>query len=65
MPKNLKVRSDGGNSGSKKCKRGRGGVCGGDWRGLPSAGAWSQAVGFVLVLLASFALKVFHVSFRL
>jgi hypothetical protein len=30
MRKKLKLRSDGGDSGSKKCKRGRGGAYGGD-----------------------------------
>jgi hypothetical protein len=29
MRKNLKLSSDGGDSGSKKCKRGYGGACGG------------------------------------
>jgi hypothetical protein len=45
----LKLSSDGGDSGSKKLKRGYGGV----WRSLGLAGVWSRGggVGFVLVHL--------------
>jgi hypothetical protein len=46
--KKLKLSSDGGYRGSKKCKRGYGGACGGVWRSMRLAGVWSQAVGFVL-----------------
>jgi hypothetical protein len=45
MRKKLKFSSDDGDSGSKKCKRDYCGV----WRSMRSVGAWSQAVGFVLV----------------
>jgi hypothetical protein len=31
----MKLSSDGGDFGSKKCKRSYGGAYGGDWRGLP------------------------------
>jgi hypothetical protein len=58
----MKLRSDGGDSGSKKCKRGYGGAYGVVWRSLHVAGFWSQAVGFVLVRLAGICLvsvKVF------
>jgi hypothetical protein len=34
MRKKLKLISDGGDFGSKKCKRGHGGACGGVWRSL-------------------------------
>jgi hypothetical protein len=46
MRKKLKLSSDGGDSGSKKYKRGYGGV----WRRLRLAEVWSQAVGFLLHL---------------
>jgi hypothetical protein len=39
----LELNSDGGDSDSKKCKRGNGGV-------LSLAGVWSQSVDFVLVV---------------
>jgi hypothetical protein len=52
MQKTSKLSSEGGDSGSKKRKRGYGGACGGIWRSLHLAGVWSQAVGFVLVCLA-------------
>jgi hypothetical protein len=48
----LKLSSDGGDSGSKKYKRGYGGAYGGDYRNLCLVGVWSQAVGFVLVRVA-------------
>jgi hypothetical protein len=48
MEKTLKSGSHGGDSGSKKCKSGYGGV----WWSFNLLGAWSQAVGVVLVLLA-------------
>jgi hypothetical protein len=44
MRKKLKLSCDGGDFGSKKHKRGYGGV----WRSLHLSGFWSQAVGFVL-----------------
>jgi hypothetical protein len=56
-----KLSSDGGESGSKKCKRGYGGAYGVIWRSLCLAGVWSQVVGFVLVFdrnLASVAVKM-------
>jgi hypothetical protein len=51
--KKLKLSPDGGDSGSKKCKRGYGGVYGGVWRSLRLARVWSQAVGFLLVWFAT------------
>jgi hypothetical protein len=48
----LKLSSDVGDSGNKKCKRGYGGTYGRVWWSLPLAGVWSQVVGFVLVRLA-------------
>jgi hypothetical protein len=48
----MKLSSDGGDSGSNKCKRGCVGAYGGVWLSLRLAGVWSQAVGFVLVRLA-------------
>jgi hypothetical protein len=53
----LKLISDGGDSGSKKCKRGYGGACGGVWRSLRLAGVWHEAVCFVLVRLAVIRLQ--------
>jgi hypothetical protein len=47
--KKLKFCSDGGDSGSKKCKRGYDGAYGGVW--------WSQAVGFVLMCLSGMRLQ--------
>jgi hypothetical protein len=55
--KKLKFSSEGGGSGSKKCKRGYGGTYGGVWRSLRLAGVWSQVVGFVLVRLAGIWLQ--------
>jgi hypothetical protein len=46
----LKLSSDGGYSDRKKCIRDYGGAYGGVWR---EYGAWSQAVGFVLLRLAA------------
>jgi hypothetical protein len=57
MRKKLKLSSDGGDSGSKKCKRGFGGVCVWVWWSLRLEGVWSQAVGFVLVRLAGIWLQ--------
>jgi hypothetical protein len=51
MRKKIKLISDGGDSGSKKCKRGCGGAYGGVWRSLLLVGVWSQAVGLLLVRL--------------
>jgi hypothetical protein len=48
MRKKLKLGSDGGDCGSKECKRGYSRV----WRNLSLAGVWSQSVVCVLVLLA-------------
>jgi hypothetical protein len=55
--KKLHLRSDGGESGSKKFKRGNGDAYGGVWRSLRLAGIWSQAVGFVMVRLAGIWLQ--------
>jgi hypothetical protein len=52
--KQLKLISEGGDCGSKKCKRGYGGV----WRSLRFTEVWSQAVDFVLVLLAGIWLQL-------
>jgi hypothetical protein len=49
--KQWKVSPDSGDSGSKKCKRGYGGI----WRSLRLARVWIQTVGFVLVRLAGFS----------
>jgi hypothetical protein len=57
MRKKMKLSFDGGDSGSKKCKRGYGGAYGGVWRSLRLVGVWSQAVGFVLVRLAGIWLQ--------
>jgi hypothetical protein len=51
MRKKLKLSSDGGDSGTKKYKRGYGGAYGGVWRSLRLAEDKSQAVGFVLLPL--------------
>jgi hypothetical protein len=45
MREKLKLSSDGGDCGSKKCKLGCGGAYGGVWRSLCLAGVWNQAVG--------------------
>jgi hypothetical protein len=55
--KKFKVSSEGGDSGSKKCKRGYGGAHGGVWRSVRLAIVWSQAVGFVLLRLAGIWLQ--------
>jgi hypothetical protein len=59
MRNKLKLSTDGGDSGSKKCKRGCGGSCGGVWLSLRLTGVWSYAVGFVTFYknLASVAVK--------
>jgi hypothetical protein len=61
--KKLKLTSDGGDSGGKKCKWGYGRV----WWCVRLAGVWSQAVGFVLVRLAGIWLqspwRCFHIFF--
>jgi hypothetical protein len=57
MRKKFKLISDGGDSGSKKCKRG----CGGVWRSVRLARVWSQAVGFVLVRLAGIWLQKYFI----
>jgi hypothetical protein len=62
MRKQLKLSSDGGDSDSKKYKRGYGDAYDGVWRSLRLAGVWSQAVGFVDAFgrnLASVAVKIF------
>jgi hypothetical protein len=61
MLKKLKLRSDGGDSGNKKCKRGYGGV----WRSVRLAKVWSLQSGDRFCIgafgrnLASVAVKVF------
>jgi hypothetical protein len=63
--KKLKLSSDGGDSGSKECKRGCGGAYGGDWRSLGLEGFCNlQSGGRVCVRalgrnLASVAVKMF------
>jgi hypothetical protein len=52
MRKKSKVSSDGGNSGSKKWKRGCDGVYGVVLQSLHLVGVWNQLVHFVLVHLA-------------
>jgi hypothetical protein len=54
--KKLKLSSDGGDSGIKKCGRGYGGVYGRVWWSLRLAGVWSQVVGSVLLHLAEISL---------
>jgi len=49
--KNILISSDGGDSGSNRCKRGYGGACGKVCWGLRLVGVWSEAVGFALVRL--------------
>jgi hypothetical protein len=61
MWKKLKLSLDGGDSGSKKCKKGYGGV----WQSLHLVGVWSQVAGFVLVRLASVTVKMFSHFFTL
>jgi hypothetical protein len=50
--KKFKLISDGGDSGSKRCKRGYSSTY-----DLRLAGVWSQAVGFVVVRLAGIWLQ--------
>jgi hypothetical protein len=57
MRKKLKLSPDGGDPGSKKCKRGYGGACGGVWRSLESGGRF--CVGAFGRNLASVAMKMF------
>jgi hypothetical protein len=57
MREKLKLKSDGGDFGSKKCKRSYGGAYGGVWRILRLVGVWIQAVGFVLVHFAGIWLQ--------
>jgi hypothetical protein len=65
MRKKMKISFDGGDSGSKKCKRGYGGAYSGVWRSLRVAGIWSlESVGRFYVgaigrNLASVAVKMF------
>jgi hypothetical protein len=63
MQKTLKLSSDGGDSGSNKCKRGYGGACGEVWWNLRLAGVWRQAdrlsVGAFGMNLVSVAVKMF------
>jgi hypothetical protein len=69
MRKKLKPSSDGGDSGSNKCKRGCGGTYGGVWRNLYVVGIWDQASRFCVGAfdsnLASIAVEIFHNSFDL
>jgi hypothetical protein len=51
----LKLNSGGGDSDVKRYKQGYGGV----WQSMCLTGAWSKAVGFVLVCLASVVMKIF------
>jgi hypothetical protein len=55
--KKMNLSSDGGDCGSRKCERGCCGAYGEVWRCLRLAGAWSQAVGFVLLRLAGIWLQ--------
>jgi hypothetical protein len=65
MRKKLKLSSDGGESGSKKYRRGCGGTYGGVWGSLRLAGLWSLesggrfCIGTFYRNLASFAVKLF------
>jgi hypothetical protein len=44
MRKNLKLSSDGSDSGNKKCNRSNGGARGGIWRILRLAGVWQSVL---------------------
>jgi hypothetical protein len=57
MRNNLKLSSDGGDSGSKKFKRGYDGAYGAAWRSLLLARICSRAVGFMLMRLAGIWLQ--------
>jgi hypothetical protein len=57
MRNKLKLSSDGGDFGRKKCKRGYGGAYGGVWQSLRLAGVWRQAIGFMFVRLAGMWLQ--------
>jgi hypothetical protein len=61
MRKKIKLISDSGDSGSKICIRGCVGACGGIQYRLRLAEVWSQAIGFVLVRLASVTVKIFDI----
>jgi hypothetical protein len=54
----LKLSSDGGDSDSKKCKRGYVGAYGGVWQCPRLAGVWIQSVGFVLARLVGMWLQL-------
>jgi hypothetical protein len=54
MRREFKLSSDGGYPGSKKCKRGYGGV----YRSLHLVWTWSKAVGCLLVRLAGICLQL-------
>jgi hypothetical protein len=62
MLKKLKLSSDSGDFGSKKCKRSGGAYCG-MWRSLLLTGVWCQAVSFSAGVfsrnLVSVAVKIF------
>jgi hypothetical protein len=64
---NLKLSSDGGDSGSKKCKRSYGSAYGEVWRSLRLTRVWSQAIGSVMVPLKGIwvqsPLRCFHIYF--
>jgi hypothetical protein len=73
MRKKMKLRSDAGDCGSKKCKRGYGGVYGGVWRSLRLAGDGSLesggrfCVGALDRKLVSVAMKMFfkfHILYK-
>jgi hypothetical protein len=63
--KKLKLSSDGGKSGSKKCKRGYGGTYSEVWWNLPMTGVWGLESGGRFLVgafgrnLASVAVKMF------
>jgi hypothetical protein len=53
----FKSSCDGGVCGSKKCRRGFRGACGGVWWSPCLSGVWSKSVGFVLVRLTGIWLQ--------
>jgi hypothetical protein len=67
MRKKLKLISASGDSRSKKCRRGKGGVCDGFWWSVTLAGVWSEAVGADMfgINLASVAMLIFlHLIYK-
>jgi hypothetical protein len=70
MRKKLKLSSNGGDCGSKKCERGYGGAYGEVWRSLRLVGIWSLESGGRFCVgafgrnLASVAVKMFFSHYK-